>query len=69
LLKFLAQEEPTQKNHDSEIKDQPGTRILPISVCIQELTLHHSSPYPKFSQRELTFLRSTDTQAYRRDKP
>jgi hypothetical protein len=30
-----------------------GNRILLISVCIPEMTLYHSSPYPNFSRREL----------------
>jgi hypothetical protein len=43
-------------------------RIILVSVCTPELTLCQSSPYPN-STRENWSLRSTNTQACRRDKP
>jgi hypothetical protein len=43
-------------------------RNLLVSICTLELTLCHGSPYPNYSWRELS-PRSTDIQAYRRDKP
>jgi hypothetical protein len=68
LLKFLAQEEPTQSHQDKRTKEQPETGSFQFpSVPWSRpcaIALHIQIP-----PRENWSPRSTDTQAYRRDKP
>ena len=57
---------PEQSGHRNQ--GTAGDRIILVSVCTTDLTLCQSSPYPN-STRENWSLRSTNTQACRRDKP